>query len=70
LLFQGWKNERVVTIFPDGARVIQVIKGDSSLWWRRVQEVLALVDFDLGFAKDEKISQSNHDKMVILIEVF
>jgi hypothetical protein len=52
-----------VTVYPDGAKVIQVMKGDPSLWWRRVQDVLTVVDSDLGFVKDE-LAQPKMDKMV------
>jgi hypothetical protein len=53
-----------VTVYPDGAKVIQVMKGDPTLWWRRVQDVLTVVDSDLGFVKDELAQPKMDTKMV------
>lgn len=55
-----------MTVFPNSAKVIQVMKGDPTLWWRRVQEILTVVDSDLGFAIDE-LTQSKMDKMVFIL---
>jgi hypothetical protein len=63
---KGWKNERVVTAYPDGAKVIQVVKGDPTLWWKRVKDVLAVVDFDLGFVMDDS-ALPKMEKMVRLL---
>lgn len=55
-LFQGWKTERV--IMEDAftmSRVILVEPADSKICWKKVVEVLAYVDRDLGLA-DTKLS--------------
>ncbi|XP_076763046.1 establishment of cohesion [Xylocopa sonorina] len=49
LKFPGWKTERI--IMEDSftsSRVILVEPGDSKLYWKKVMEVLAYVDRDLG----------------------
>jgi len=46
----GWKQERVVGSFPNG-RVIMIKPGDPVSWWKKVEEVLQVVDNDLGFAE-------------------
>merc|ERR1719334_1959064 len=46
----GWKQERVVGQFPCG-RVLSVRPGDPKVWWKKVEEVLKVVDRDLGFSE-------------------
>ena len=46
----GWKNERAVGHFPSG-RVLCVKPGDHATHWRKVEEVLSVVDTDLGFSE-------------------
>ena len=50
LKLPGWKNERVVGHFPSG-RVLCVKPGDHASHWRKVEEVLSVVDTDLGFSE-------------------
>jgi len=46
----GWKNERAVGHFPAG-RVLCVKPGDHLSHWKKVEEVLSVVDSDLGFSE-------------------
>lgn len=50
LRMNGWKQERVVGNFFDG-RVIMIKPADAKIWWRKVEEVLQVVDTDLGFSE-------------------
>ena len=50
LKLPGWKNERAVGHFPSG-RVLCVKPGDHATHWRKVDEVLSVVDSDLGFSE-------------------
>ena len=50
LKFPGWKTERKVGDFPAG-RVICIKPGDHSTHWRKVEELLTVVDHDLGFSE-------------------
>ena len=50
LKLPGWKNERAVGHFPSG-RVLCVKPGDHATHWRKVEEVLSVVDTDLGFSE-------------------
>ncbi|CAH1988645.1 unnamed protein product [Acanthoscelides obtectus] len=46
--FHGWKNERmVVTINSD--RIIQILPHDSKLWLKRIQDLMGVVDRELGY---------------------
>lgn len=50
LFSQGWKNERV--IYEEfGDRIILVEPGDAKTHWNKVNEVLKVVDMDLGLAE-------------------
>ncbi|XP_058804204.1 N-acetyltransferase ESCO2-like isoform X2 [Phymastichus coffea] len=65
LKFQGWKNERVVfTDFYTSSRIILVEPKDSNLYWKKVTEILEIVDRDLGLS-DMKLS-FYRDKKVFL----
>ncbi|XP_063905710.1 N-acetyltransferase eco isoform X1 [Zophobas morio] len=47
--FNGWKNERVVTSgFLDG-RIVQIVPGDPKIWWKKVKEVMEVINRDLGY---------------------
>lgn len=50
LRYPVWKTERVVGQFPNGS-VLCVRPGDHSSHWRKVEEVLSIVDRDLGFSE-------------------
>ncbi|OXU22225.1 hypothetical protein TSAR_007102 [Trichomalopsis sarcophagae] len=73
LKFQGWKNERVV--FADAyssSRIILVEPKDSNLYWKKVTEVLEVVDRDLGlsdmklsFYRDKKVYMYVRDKTIL-----
>ncbi|NWH91596.1 ESCO2 acetyltransferase, partial [Aegithalos caudatus] len=44
----GWKQERVVAEFWDG-KIVLILPGDPRYALRKAQEVLELVDSELGF---------------------
>ncbi|NXQ39692.1 ESCO2 acetyltransferase, partial [Catharus fuscescens] len=48
LRYLGWKKERVVAEFWDG-KIVLILPGDPTYAIRKAQEVLALVDSELGF---------------------
>lgn len=51
MIFQGWKNERVILEDPfTSSRIILVEPYDSKQHWKKVLEILAVVDRDLGLA--------------------
>ena len=50
LKFPGWKTERKVGDFPAG-RVVCIKPGDHSSHWRKVEDLLTVVDRDLGFSE-------------------
>merc|ERR1711874_573223 len=50
LKYPVWKHERVVGEFPHG-RVVMVKPGDAKHMWKKVEEVLSIVDHDLGFSE-------------------
>ncbi|XP_070158974.1 LOW QUALITY PROTEIN: N-acetyltransferase ESCO2 [Polyergus mexicanus] len=67
LKFQGWKNERV--IMEDtftSSRIILVESHDSKQYWKKVSDILAIVDRDLGLA-DMSISNYQGKKVLLYI---
>lgn len=51
LKFQGWKNERVIMEDPfTSSRIILVEPHDSKQHWKKISEILVIVDKDLGLA--------------------
>ncbi|XP_015118927.1 uncharacterized protein LOC107042403 isoform X2 [Diachasma alloeum] len=65
LKFNGWKNERVVMEDPmTGSRIITIEKTDPKTSWKKVEDVLAVVDRDLGLADMELTDY--HDKKIYL----
>lgn len=51
LKHQGWTKERVVATYPEGGRVISIRPGDDARWWKKAEDVLGIVDRDLGFSE-------------------
>merc|ERR1719312_728035 len=51
LKHQGWAKERVVATYPEGGRVISIRPGDDARWWKKAEDVLGIVDRDLGFSE-------------------
>ncbi|XP_044265148.1 N-acetyltransferase ESCO2 [Tribolium madens] len=47
--FNGWKNERVVSNDLRNGKIIQIIPGDSKIWWKKVKDVMEVVNRDLGY---------------------
>lgn len=69
LFLQGWKNERVVYQNPfTASRIITIRPSDPKQWWKKVEEILTIVDKDLGLA--EVTLSDPRDKMVRLLIVF
>ncbi|KAK2580129.1 hypothetical protein KPH14_012406 [Odynerus spinipes] len=51
LKFQGWKNERIIAEDPlTSSRIILIEPEDPKQYWKRVLDILAVVDRDLGLA--------------------
>ena len=49
---QGWKKERVISEDPfTNSRIIRIEPSDSKQYWKKVEEVLDVVDRDLGLAE-------------------
>jgi len=49
--FQGWKNERVILEDPfTSSRIILIEPHDPKQHWKKVLEILIVVDRDLGLA--------------------
>ncbi|CAG9859864.1 unnamed protein product [Phyllotreta striolata] len=46
--FQGWKNEKIVDDFLSDGRIIQILPGDSPVWFRKVEDLLNLINIELG----------------------
>ncbi|KAL7645612.1 UNVERIFIED_CONTAM: hypothetical protein RMT77_003998 [Armadillidium vulgare] len=52
LKFTNWKNERQVTILDElGGRILKVASNDHNQWWKKVKDVLKIVDEELGFSE-------------------
>ncbi|XP_017782220.1 PREDICTED: N-acetyltransferase ESCO2 [Nicrophorus vespilloides] len=47
--FAGWKNERVVMNIDQNSRIIKVQPGDSKAWWKKIKDLVEVVNRDLGF---------------------
>uniref|UniRef100_A0A2L2Y9C6 N-acetyltransferase ESCO1 n=1 Tax=Parasteatoda tepidariorum TaxID=114398 RepID=A0A2L2Y9C6_PARTP len=48
LKFPGWKDERVIGNYDDG-RVIKILKEDKHFKLKKVQDILLLINRELGF---------------------
>jgi len=54
LHYANWKTERVVSeVDPEGGRCVLVTSSDPPYCWRKVTEVLSVVDEELGYAGEE-----------------
>lgn len=58
LRFPGWKKECVVQKHMDGSRVV-VVMPDDKLGMKKVESVKQIVDNDLGFVVEGKITKRN-----------
>ncbi|XP_014273698.1 N-acetyltransferase ESCO2 [Halyomorpha halys] len=54
LLFQGWKNQRLTGIIGLD-KIISVKGGDPKSWWHKVNDVLEIVDRELGFPEQTSL---------------
>ncbi|KYM99995.1 PREDICTED: N-acetyltransferase ESCO1 [Cyphomyrmex costatus] len=67
LKFQGWKNERIILEDPfTSSRIILIEPHDSKQHWKKVLEILVVVDRDLGLA-DMNISDYQNKKIFLYI---
>ncbi|TGZ47071.1 uncharacterized protein Eco [Temnothorax longispinosus] len=67
LKFQGWKNERVISEDPfTNSRIILVEPHDPKQHWKKVLEILTVVDRDLGLA-DMNISDYQSKKIFLYV---
>lgn len=48
LRFPGWKKERIVYNFQDDGRIIHIVPGDSKLWWKKVSELMDVINREMG----------------------
>ncbi|CAG9759680.1 unnamed protein product [Ceutorhynchus assimilis] len=48
LRFSGWKNERVVADHLSDGRIIRILPSDSKVWLKKVEDLMVLVNRDLG----------------------
>ncbi|XP_035724658.1 N-acetyltransferase ESCO1-like isoform X2 [Vespa mandarinia] len=68
LKFQGWKNERVVIDDPlTSSKIILIEPNDSKQCWKKVSEILTVVDRDLGLA-DSSLSNYTDKKVYLYIK--
>lgn len=70
LRFQGWKNERIIMEDPlTSSRIIVIEPSDSKQCWKKVTEILNVVDRDLGLAdsnySDKQVYLYIRDKNVL-----
>ncbi|XP_059483533.1 N-acetyltransferase ESCO2 isoform X2 [Neocloeon triangulifer] len=65
---KGWKNERVIASYPDGSRVIKIVKSDPPLWWRRIEELLPNIDLDLGYAGSQDLTDYKNCMVFLYVE--
>lgn len=67
LKFQGWKNERIITEDPlTSSRIILIEPGDPKQYWKRVLDILTVVDRDLGLS-DTTLSNYCDKKIYLYI---
>ncbi|NXA01524.1 ESCO2 acetyltransferase, partial [Nesospiza acunhae] len=61
LTHAGWKQERVVAEFWDG-RILLILPEDPKYALRKAEEVLAIVDSELGFPQHSRLSPAQHSR--------
>ncbi|XP_011637013.1 N-acetyltransferase ESCO2 isoform X4 [Pogonomyrmex barbatus] len=67
LKFQGWKNERVISEDPfTSSRIILIEPHDPKQHWKKVLEILTVVDRDLGLT-DMNISEYQNKNIFLYI---
>ncbi|KAL0129590.1 hypothetical protein PUN28_001691 [Cardiocondyla obscurior] len=67
LKFQGWKNERIILEDPfTSSKIILIEPRDSKQHWKKVLEILAVVDRDLGLS-DMNISDYQTKKIYLYV---
>ncbi|XP_018009730.1 N-acetyltransferase ESCO2 isoform X2 [Hyalella azteca] len=68
LAYTNWKKERrISTIDSHGGRSILVTSDDPHYFWRKVEDVLAVVDEELGFAESKGIAKDRNTKAVLYV---
>lgn len=58
LRFNGWKHEHIVAENID-SRIIRVTVHDSKMWWKKIKELMLIVNKDLGLF-DANINMDKH----------
>lgn len=66
LKFMGWRNERKCFEDLDG-KILIVQPGDPKFMWKKVDDVLSVVDKDLGFADPGKIRNPDKSKVFMYV---
>eukprot|EP00088_Acartia_fossae_P065328 TRINITY_DN8055_c0_g2_i1.p1 TRINITY_DN8055_c0_g2~~TRINITY_DN8055_c0_g2_i1.p1 ORF type:complete len:769 (-),score=169.71 TRINITY_DN8055_c0_g2_i1:433-2739(-) len=66
LKYLGWRKEKKCMDDLDG-KVVQVQPGDLKFMWKKVDDVLSVVDKDLGFAEPGKIRNPGESKVYMYI---
>ncbi|KAL2744021.1 N-acetyltransferase ESCO2 [Vespula maculifrons] len=67
LKFQGWKNERIIMEDPiTSSRIILIEPNDSKQHWKKVSEILTVVDRDLGLV-DSSLPNYTDKKVYLYI---
>ncbi|XP_026477413.1 N-acetyltransferase ESCO2-like [Ctenocephalides felis] len=60
LNFKGWKNESVISVLVNVGRVIHIKCNSPKSWFNRVQQVLELVDNEIGaFSEPFELDESS-----------
>jgi len=63
IIFQGWKNERIISEDPfTSSRIILIEPRDPKPCWKKVLEILTVVDRDLGLS-DMNISDYQNKRV-------
>ncbi|XP_015607165.1 N-acetyltransferase ESCO2 [Cephus cinctus] len=67
LKFPGWKKERIVSEDPfTSSRIILIEPNDSKQCWKKVSDILQVVDRDLGLT-DVKVTDYQNKKIYIYV---
>ncbi|XP_066958710.1 N-acetyltransferase ESCO2 [Macrobrachium rosenbergii] len=69
LKYNGWKNENWVRGLDElGGRVVMVTSKDPSHFWRKVEEVLTVVDNELGFPEGTNLVRENSRVFMYILD--
>ncbi|XP_068245904.1 N-acetyltransferase ESCO2 [Palaemon carinicauda] len=69
LKFSGWKNENLVRELDElGGRVVMVTSKDPPHFWKKVEEVLTVVDTELGFIEGTNIVRESSRVFMYILD--